>query len=192
MILSQFASHEVAEALPPSTYSSRVGLGGRVAKWLKRAFLPCAGVLQLAHRLNDLITDENRKNILNEYLRRVYHVSDKECQRRVWIRGEGPECDDFDETCCHFFDDGDPVLENYKDFWITDGQYQVLKKFRDKFRIFSDDAYCPLKFIDTPEWDEITEMAKEVLKAFDWQDTDSGQPQERDQSENQPPEQTNE
>ena len=40
MILSQFASHEAAEALPPSTYLSQVGLGGRAAKWLKRAFLP--------------------------------------------------------------------------------------------------------------------------------------------------------
>jgi hypothetical protein len=48
MIFSQFASHAVAEAPPPSTYSSRVGLGGRVTKWLKRAFLSSPGVLQLA------------------------------------------------------------------------------------------------------------------------------------------------
>ena len=48
MILSQFASHVVAEALPPGRYSGRVGLGGGVVNWLKRAFLPRAGVLQLA------------------------------------------------------------------------------------------------------------------------------------------------
>jgi hypothetical protein len=53
-----------------------------------------------------------------------------------------------------------------KKFWITDSQYQILRKFRDKFRAFSDGhSYEPL-FIDTPEWSEITEMAKEVLKAF--------------------------
>ena len=40
MILSQFTSHAVAEALIPSTYLSKVGLGIRVEKWLKRAVLP--------------------------------------------------------------------------------------------------------------------------------------------------------
>jgi hypothetical protein len=115
-----------------------------------------------------MLTDEDRKYILNEHLRNIYHISDKEYQRRVWIQGKGPECDDFDETCCHFFDDGDPMLENYKDFSITDNQYQILKRFRDRFRSFSDDNYWPPKFIDTPEWNEITEMAKTVLKAFNY------------------------
>ena len=115
-----------------------------------------------------MLTDEDRKYILNEHLRNIYHISDKEYQRRVWIQGKGPECDDFDETCCHFFDDGDPMLENYKDFSITDNQYQILKRFRDRFRSFSDDNYWPPEFIDTPEWNEITEMAKAVLKAFNY------------------------
>jgi hypothetical protein len=115
-----------------------------------------------------MLTDEDRKYILNEHLRNIYHISDKEYQRRVWIQGKGPECDDFDETCCHFFDDGDPMLEHYKDFSITDNQYQILKRFRDRFRSFSDDNYWPPEFIDTSEWNEITEMAKAVLKAFNY------------------------
>jgi hypothetical protein len=44
MILSQFASHAVAEAPTPSTYLSKVELGGGVApclnRGLKRAVLP--------------------------------------------------------------------------------------------------------------------------------------------------------
>ena len=116
-----------------------------------------------------MLTDEEKEYILNKFLKNISHISDKDYQRRVWIYGKGPECDDFDETCCHFFDDGDPVLEHYKDFWITESQYQILKKFRDKFEAFADDNNWPHEFIDTPEWNEITEMAKEVLQAFNYQ-----------------------
>ncbi len=111
----------------------------------------------------------NRKQILTGFLETVEGISDKEYQRRVWIRGEGPECDDFDETCCHFFHEGGGILEKYKDFGITDGQYQLLYQFRDKFRAFSSINDWPAEFIDTPEWEKITEMAKEVLKAFNYQ-----------------------
>jgi len=67
-----------------------------------------------------------------------------------------------------FFDDGALVFENYKDFWIAENQYQILKIFWDKFDIFADNNDWPPYFIDTPEWDEITKMAAEVLKAFDY------------------------
>lgn len=113
-----------------------------------------------------LIMDINRKQILETLIRVVDHISDKEYQTRIWIKGEGPEVDDFDETCCIFFGDGDPVLENYKEFGITDRQYAILKKFRDQFRIFSDENYWPPEFIETPEWEKITKMAKEVLRTF--------------------------
>jgi hypothetical protein len=120
-----------------------------------------------------MLTNENKKYILNEHLRNIYHISDKEYQRRIWIRGEGPECDDFDETCCHFFDDGDPILENYKDFGITESQYQILKNFRKQFRTFSDENNWPHKFIETPEWATIMNLAKDVLKAFNYSKTRS-------------------
>ena len=115
------------------------------------------------------LTDENRKYILTEHLRNILHISDKEYQTRVWIQGKGPECDDFTETVCHFFDDGDPILENYKDFGITETQYQLLKKFRDRFRIFADENDFPEEFIDTPEWASIMNMAKDVLGVFNYQ-----------------------
>lgn len=119
-----------------------------------------------------MLTEEDRKYILNEHLRNIHHISDKEYQKRVWIQGKGPECDDFDETCCHFFDDGDPILENYKDFGITEAQYKVLRKFRDAFRTFSDENNWPPEFIDTPEWAKIMSLAKEVLKAFNYRKND--------------------
>ncbi len=117
-----------------------------------------------------MLNDEDRKYILNQFLINISGISDKEYQKRVWIQGEGPECDDFDETVCHFFDDGDPILDKYKEFGITDDQYHLLKKFRDNFESFSDDNHWPPEFIDSPEWEKIMKQAKEILTAFkpDW------------------------
>jgi hypothetical protein len=113
-----------------------------------------------------MLADETRKRMLVNFLQTIKWISDKEYQKRVWIRGEGPEVNDFDETACYFFDNVEPVLKEYKKCGITKSQYQILKKFRDKFNAFSDEHSYEPEFIDTPEWNEITEMAKVVLKAF--------------------------
>lgn len=44
----------------------------------------------------------------------------------------------------------------------------LLKKFYQEFRQFSDNNDLPKLFIDTPEWTHITEMAQEVLNAFNY------------------------
>src|SRR5689334_20558933 len=115
-----------------------------------------------------MFKDEDKERILSEFLRNIWGISNKDYQNRIWIRGEGPECDDFTETVCYFFDLGAPLLRKYQEFGITDIQYQMLKKFSDEFRAFSDDNYWPPKFIDTPEWQRIVDMAKEVLKIFNY------------------------
>lgn len=107
----------------------------------------------------------NRQQILSGFLDTIEGISNKEYQRRFWIRGEGP---DFDETVCNFFQEGDGILANYKDFKITENQYELLKKFRDKFRAFSNANDWPQEFIDTLEWAEITKMAKDILEAFNY------------------------
>ena len=116
--------------------------------------------------------DIDRKQILESCLEIIAGISDKEYQKRIWIRGEGPEVDDFDETVCNFFQDGNGIIQNYKDFEITDKQYLLLVKFRDEFDAFRRGPalkyYFPQEFIDTPEWGKVTEMAKEVLKAFNY------------------------
>ena len=113
-------------------------------------------------------TNENKTSILYQFLTTIWGISDIEYQKRIWIRGEGPEWDDFTETVCHFFDDGDPILEKYKEYGISDKQYEILKKFRDDFEAFSDGYSEAFEFIDTPEWAEIMEKAKDVLKAFNF------------------------
>ena|SRR3990167_1565425 len=109
--------------------------------------------------------DINRKQIMETFIRMIDHISNKEYQKRAWIKGEEA---DFDEAVCLFFGDGDPILENYQSFGITDSQYKLLKKLRDAFRIFADNNDCPEEFIDTPEWERIMNLAKDVLKEFDY------------------------
>lgn len=104
---------------------------------------------------------------METFINIINHLSDKEYQKKVWIRGE-PSGTDFDETVNLFADIGDPILENYQDFGISDSQYQILKRFRDKFGAFWEENDWPPEFIDTPEWTEITVMAKEVLQAFNY------------------------
>lgn len=108
----------------------------------------------------------NRKQIMETFIRILDHISDKEYQKRVWIRGEGPEVDDFDETVCHFSQEGDGIIEKYKEFGLTEYQYQTLNKFRKQFKLFYDKNDLPEEFIDTPEWAKIMESAKHVLKVF--------------------------
>lgn len=108
----------------------------------------------------------NRKQIMETFLRIIHHISDKEYQKRVWIKGEGPEVDDFDETVCHFSQEGDGILEKYKDFGLSEDQYKLLRKFHGEFKTFADENYLESEFIDTPEWERITQMAKDVLEAF--------------------------
>lgn len=114
----------------------------------------------------------NKKQILISVLETLVGISDKEYQKRVWILGKGPEVDDFDETVCNFFQDGNGIIQNYKDFEVTDIQYHLLVKFRDEFEAFCRGPalryYLPQEFIDTPEWARIMEMAKEVLEAFNY------------------------
>jgi len=116
-----------------------------------------------------MLPEETKKNVINLILRRLTIISDKVFQRRVWIEGVGPECDSFDDAVCDIIPQVEAVLEEREQFALTPVQYEILSNFQNKFQQFSDDYDFPELFIDTPEWDEITKMAKEVLKVFNYQ-----------------------
>ncbi len=113
-----------------------------------------------------MLTKEERKLILIGFLETIGWIANKDYQRRVWIRGEGPEASNFDEAVCWFSSDADEIIDKYKEFGLTESQHEILKDFRDQFDAFSSNNYWPPEFIDTPEWDRIVEMANNVLKAF--------------------------
>lgn len=110
----------------------------------------------------------NRKQILEGFLIDISDIADKEYQRRIWIRGEGPECDDFTGIVCRYSSAAESILEKYKEYGISDSQLYVLKQFHDEFKKFWKENDLPQLFIDTPEWTKITLKAKEVLQAFDY------------------------
>src|SRR5690606_25199154 len=104
-----------------------------------------------------MLTDDDKRYMLNEFLKHLSHIQDKEYQQRVWIRGEGPEIDDFGETINNFSDLGDPILEKYREFGITEAQHRLLISFQKEFKAFYDEQEMPEEFIDTPEWGRIME-----------------------------------
>ncbi len=119
------------------------------------------------------LTEEVKRQIMEEFLKKIIRISDPKYQERVWIRGEGLECDDFDETVCQFFDIGDPVLDDYENFGITDSQYHLLMEFREDLRSFSKEEgeeLLPKEFIGTPKWKKIMEMARKILDAFNYEE----------------------
>ena len=117
------------------------------------------------------LTAGERNYIFKEFLRNISHISDKEYQRRVWIRGEGPECDDFNETVCHYSSSADAIFEERTKYWVSDVQLDLLEKFHEAFKKFWQENDLPQLFIDTSEWTKITLMAKEVLRAFSYTET---------------------
>lgn len=115
--------------------------------------------------------NKSYKSILLEYLKIISHVANKDYQKRVWIEHSGPEYQAFDDAVCDFFDIGDPILNEYEKFGISELQFDLLKKISIELEQFSNMYDLPQQFIDTPEWTKITFLAQEVLRAFDYPDT---------------------
>jgi hypothetical protein len=113
--------------------------------------------------------DADRKQIMETFIRSISHVADEEYQKRVWIEGRGPECDDFDDFINYFLDESEAILEKYKDFNITNSQYHLLLKFQDELNAFCDKNDYPREFISSLEWKKIMEIAKEIVKVFNYQ-----------------------
>ncbi len=113
-------------------------------------------------------SEETKKQIVEGFIDIFTRIASKDYQKRTWIRGEGPEEDAFDDMVCDYFGQCDSIIKNYKDFGISENQQKLLIDFRRKFQTFSDKNDYPEIFIDTPEWAKITEIAKEILTAFDY------------------------
>ena len=109
---------------------------------------------------------------MKRFLETIKVLSDKEFQERIWLKGLGPECCDFDEVICDFFDDSEGIFPKYRKYGISEKQYQILLKFYKLLERYCDytseegivEAEIILK---DPKWHEIQEFAKKVLKAFE-------------------------
>ena len=119
----------------------------------------------------------NRTEILEGFLTNIYRFSDKEYQERVWIRAEGPEWDHPEESYNCFADSYEPIFEEYEKYNFSEKQYKLIQKLKDKlyeFRKKFPDILNPStledlkKTMDLPEWQNIRNLAKEILESFDY------------------------
>lgn len=114
------------------------------------------------------LSEADRKNILRQHLDHITDLSDIEYQKRVWVKGEGPECEDFDEAVNFFYTFSNIILPHYQDYKINQQQHDVLVNFSHIFKAFAKNHYWPENFIYTDEWKKIMGMAKELLVAFNY------------------------
>ena len=111
---------------------------------------------------------------VKEFLYIVDIISDKAYQERVWIRAEGPECYDKSEAYNDFFDLGEPIIDEFMEYELTDTQYKLIVELRNKLNEFT--TNCELvkpyrsdeELINLPEWQEIRDLAKKVCKSFNY------------------------
>lgn|GEM_PF-1481320 len=101
-------------------------------------------------------------------------VADKEYQERVWLRGEGPEVDSWDETINRFFDDydADNFVENHMvAAGLSESQQHSLRDLRDALNRYNDrigDDYLLQTILNDPGWQRIRDgIANETLKFFE-------------------------
>lgn len=116
----------------------------------------------------------SKKKILDRFIHNIVCISDEKYQERIWVRAEGPECDDIDDSVCDFFDDGNLILEKHERYGITEIQYNALmilhsklRNFTDIFRVYSSEK-STRNLIQLPQWQEIRDISKMVLKSFNY------------------------
>ncbi len=108
---------------------------------------------------------------LHHILSVVRTVSDATYQERVWIRGEGPECDSLTETYCNFFDDYD--IDGFlshctKNELISPQQLTALREVRDAMDAFEFDSDQPDEVtLRDLRWEHIRKVAQSALAAFE-------------------------
>jgi hypothetical protein len=114
--------------------------------------------------------DEWLKNLISV----VKVIADQEYQERVWLRGEGPQVDSWDEMICRFFDDydGDNFVDNHMaTAGLSERQQQSLRALRDALNAYSERIgdNCPLQTIlNDPDWQSIRDLtAKQTLQCFE-------------------------
>jgi len=120
--------------------------------------------------------DIDYNSILNNFLMTIFLVANKDLQRKAWIQGIGPGCYDFNENMLDFLNYYEWILEKPEKYNINDYQIKLIKLFQNEYEAFYDnqnpDCLLPEKFIDSPRWTRVTEIAKRVLEAFNYKPID--------------------
>lgn len=116
----------------------------------------------------------DREQILEEFFKTIFRLSDEKYQQRVQIDGKGVECNEMDDAVCDFFDDGIAILESYQNFGISEHEYKLLVELQEKLDAFVKKSYLfflqtpSQKLIILPEWQEVQQLSKKILYASEF------------------------
>ena len=112
--------------------------------------------------------DKRQKNIKKLLIDIIKTISDTKFQERIWVRGEGPEVNSFDEEINNFFDTLEAIdFSKKEEYGLSEKQVNSICMLRDSL-----DSYCdtlPLigddrKILKDPKWREITSLARLVYE----------------------------
>lgn len=117
--------------------------------------------------------DPSKDILKSGLLYRIDDIADKKSQQRIWIDERRPGYNPFQNIIKSFFETykTKKILENYKDYEITDPQRESLAKLYDeleRYRLKAEGEEDLEKILKDPEWHQIQDLAKEVMKAFDF------------------------
>lgn len=117
------------------------------------------------------LSDADKKQIIKNLIKTISHAANKEYQKRVWIEGRGPECEDLDDFLDIVLHENGAIIKKWENFNLTKKQLNLLENFQNELISFArgKSRNLPEEFIDTPEWKKIMNMAKEILKAFNYE-----------------------
>lgn len=93
----------------------------------------------------------------------------EEFQKRVWLRGDGPEVSSFVEAYCRFFDDLDAnrlIDVEWRQLGLTKFQKDKLESFRDILAEFGQgvpDLPRPEEVLEHPNWPNVRKAARNAL-----------------------------
>ena len=117
-----------------------------------------------------------RPPIMIQLIRAIGYISDLEYQKRIWIRGEEPEVNNFEETIDFFLDDYEgfkDLATRHKEYGLSDEEFEFLKQFYQKIYDYNElfDGKTDAEVVEDPKWHEVVALAKIVHKKLH-RDTD--------------------
>lgn len=98
-------------------------------------------------------------------------LGDPDYQERVWVKGEGPEVDDYDEAVMYFIERCEEIFDDSNRYeGVDDVIQESLKKLHNRICQFNTNVASETqqgrddKIIAHPEWIEIQKMADQTYK----------------------------
>lgn len=102
---------------------------------------------------------------------RIQPLSDPVYQKRVWIKQEGKEVEDYDEASSRFLEESEKIFAHPTQYeGVDENILQALQKLYEKVSVFDDNVATEFAsgqdedLIVTPEWQEIQQLALETYE----------------------------